>query len=141
VHVLDSHIAFGGAIQTSGDSKGGYVLHTGAKPYLQEQCVKDLLQKVPSPAQDDKNKTLWDFIKEHEWYTRPINQAHTRAIRKTEDGSCRVDTHKLRIGRKLRMDLIRFILNNERSFDSKKINEVFEPTFFESEFWALWSTT
>ncbi|KAJ5520914.1 hypothetical protein N7463_001367 [Penicillium fimorum] len=47
---------------------------------------------------------------------------------------------KTSVGGKLSMDLIVFILEGERRFDSKKICDVFEGTFFASEFWALWST-
>lgn len=139
VHILDIHRGSGGAIETSGNSRDGYVLHTGAQPYFHEECVKDLLAMVPSPGNPDK--TSWELIKEHEWYTRPINKAHTRAIRQSEEGLRKVDMHQLRIGARLRMDLIRFILDGERCFDSKQISDVFDETFFESEFWTLWSTT
>lgn len=139
VHILDSHHASGGAMETSGDAKYGYILHTGAQPYFYEQCVKDLLAMVPSPEKPDK--TLWEAIREHEDFTRPIGKARTRAIRQTEDGTCKVDTHKLPIGAKLRLELIKFILESERMFESKKISDVFDAKFFESEFWSLWSTT
>lgn len=139
VHILDAHHASGGAMETSGDAKNGYILHTGAQPYFYEQCVKDLLAMVPSPKTPDK--PLWEAIREHENFSRPMNKAHTRAISQTEDGMRRVDTHKLPIGAKLRLDLIKFILESERSFESKKISDVFDAKFFESGFWNLWSTT
>ncbi|KAJ6134151.1 hypothetical protein N7523_000473 [Penicillium sp. IBT 18751x] len=139
VHILDVHHGSGGAMKTSGSSQEGYILHTGAQPYFHEDCVKDLLSMVPSLG--NLGKTSWEDIKEHELYTKPINKAHTRAIRQTEEGLRNVDMHHLRIGAKLRMDLIRFILDGEKGFDSKRIRDVFEESFFESEFWILWATT
>ncbi|KAJ6103907.1 hypothetical protein N7486_004129 [Penicillium sp. IBT 16267x] len=139
VHILDVHHSSGGAMKTSGNWQDGYTLHTGAQPYFHEDCVKNLLTLVPSPA--NPSKTSWEDIKEHECYSKPINKAHTRAIRQTEDGLRKVDMHHLRIGAKLRMDLIRFILDGEKSFDSKRIQDVFEEKFFQSELWTLWSTT
>jgi oleate hydratase len=139
IHILDVHHGPGGAMETSGNSRDGYVLHTGAQPYFQEDCVKDLLTMVPSPGNPDK--TSWEDIKEYESYSRPINKAHTRAIRQSDEGLRKVDMHQLRIGAKLRMDLIKFILDGEKRFDSKQIRDVFEEAFFGSEFWTLWSTT
>lgn len=139
VHILDVHHASGGAMEVSGNLKDGYIYHTGTQPYFQEECVTNLLKMVPSPGNPEM--TLWESIKEHEQYTRPMNRAHTRAIIQSEEGLRRVDTHKLPIGAKLRIDLIKFILDNERMFDSKKISDVFDPAFFESGFWSLWSTT
>lgn len=139
IHILDVHHGSGGAMNISGNSREGYVLHTGAQPYLHEDCVKDLLSMVPSAGNPEK--TVWEDLKEHELYSKPINKAHTRAIRQSEEGLRNVDMHHLRIGAKLRMDLIKFVLDSERGFDSKKIRDVFEESFFESEFWTLWSTT
>lgn len=139
VHILDAHHATGGAMEASGNPKDGYILHTGAQPYFYEQCVTDLLMMVSSPEQPDK--TLYEAIRERERFTRPINKAHTRALSQNEDGLRRVDTHKLQIGVRLRRDLISFILENEKSLDGKKISDVFDAKFFESEFWNLWSTT
>ena len=139
IHIIDVHHGSGGAMKVSGNSHEGYVLHTGAQPYLHEDCVKDLLSMVPSEGTPEKS--VWENIKEHELYSRPINKARTRAVRQSEEGLRNVDMHHLRIGAKLRMDLIKFILDGERWFDSKKIRDVFEETFFESEFWNLWSTT
>jgi oleate hydratase len=139
VHILDVHHASGGAMENSGNPKDGYIYHTGAQPYFQEECVTNLLRMVPSPGHPET--TLLESIKEHERYTRPMNRSHTRAVIQSEEGLRRVETHKLPIGAKLRMDLIRFIFDNERMFDSKKISDVFDATFFESGFWTLWSTT
>lgn len=132
IHILDIHYGSGGAMETLGSSRDGYVLHTGAQLYFHEDCVKGLLTMVPSPG--DPNKTSWEDIKEHESYSRPINKAYTRVIRQSEEGLRKVDMHYLRIGAKLRMDLIKFILDGEKRFDSEQIRDVFKEIFLSQNF-------
>ncbi|RJE19583.1 myosin-cross-reactive antigen family protein [Aspergillus sclerotialis] len=138
VHILDAHDGSGGAIQVAGDAEKGYILHTGAQPYFLEPCVEDLLAVVPSV--NDPNKTVLETIKKRETHDRPVEKATTRAIRLSQGGMSKVDMHRTQIGPKLRMDLIAFIFDNERPLESKKIRDVFPDSFFQSEFWALWST-
>lgn len=139
VHILDVHHGSGGGMEVSGNSTDGYVLHTGAQPYFHEDCVTDLLSMVPSLRHPDK--TVWEDIAEYEQQTRPMDKAHTRVIRQSDNGLCKVDMHRLHVGAKLRMDLIRFILDGEKLFDSQRISDVFAGAFFESDFWTLWSST
>ena len=139
VHILDVHHGSGGGMEVSGNSTDGYVLHTGAQPYFHEECVTDLLSMVPSAR--NPGKTAWEDIIGYERYTRPMNKARTRVIREGDNGLRKVDMHRLRVGAMLRMELIRFIVEGEKLFDSKKISDVFDEAFFESEFWTLWSST
>lgn len=126
-------------MKVSGNSRDGYILHTGTQPYFSEECVKDLLTLVPSTENPDKS--VWEAVREHEIYTRPINRAKTHAIRQSEEGPRRVEINRLHTGAKLRMDLIRFILENERSLYSKRISDVFDEAFFGTTFWNFWSST
>lgn len=138
VHILDAHDGSGGAIQVAGDADKGYILHTGAQPYFLEPCVEDLLAMVPSV--NDPKKTVLETIKEREAHERPVEKATTTAIKLGQGGTSKVDMHRTQIGPKLRMDLIAFIFDNERALESNKIRDVFPDSFFQSEFWALWST-
>lgn len=139
VHILDIHKGSGGAMEeVSGNSSDGYVLHTGAQPYFHEDCVEELLAMVPSP--ENPAKSVWETIKDYELYGGPGNKSKTRAIRPSGEGS-KVDTHRMQIGAKLRMDIIVFLLEREKASDSKRISDVFDGSFFQTEFWALWSTT
>lgn len=139
IHILDVHKASGGAMEeVSGNLEDGYVLHTGAQVYFHEQCVEELLGMVPS--QDDPEKSVLQSIKDCE-PQRPTNKARTRALRFDEEGRLKVDTHRMHIGIKLRMVLVAFILDQERASDSRQIKDVFEDSFFQTDFWSLWSTT
>lgn len=139
IHILDVHKASGGAMEeVSGNSEDGYVLHTGAQLYFHEQCVEKILRMVPS--QDDPEKSVLQSIKDRELQS-PTNKARTRTLRLDDEGRLKGDTHRMHIGMKLRMALVAFILDHERASDSREIREVFEESFFQTDFWALWSTT
>jgi len=139
VHILDVHKGSGGAMEeVSGNSNDGYILHTGAQPYFHEDCVEELLAMVPSS--DNPKKTVWETILDYELYGEPGNKAKTRVIRPSGE-TAKVDAHRMQIGAKLRMDLIVFLLDRERASDSKRISDVFDGSFFQTEFWSLWSTT
>lgn len=139
IHILDVHKLSGGAMEeVSGSSEDGYVLHPGAQLYFHEQCVEELLRMVPS--KDDPERSILQSIKDSELQA-PTNEARTRALRLDEEGNLKVDTHRMRIGIKLRMELVAFILEHEKASDSRQIKEVFEDSFFQTDFWALWSTT
>jgi oleate hydratase len=139
IHILDVHKASGGAMEeVSGNLEDGYVLHTGAQVYFHEQCVEELLKMVPS--QHDPEKSVLQSIKDHE-LQNPTNEARTRALRLDEEGRLKAKAHRMHIGIKLRMALVAFILDHERASDSRQIKEAFEDSFFQTDFWALWSTT
>ncbi|CAI7627506.1 unnamed protein product [Penicillium pancosmium] len=123
-------------MKTSGNSQRD-MFCTQAHSRIFKRTVKDVLSMIPSAENPDK--TSWEDIKEHELYSKPINKAHTRAIRHTEEGLRSVDIHQLRIDANLRMDLNRFILNGKRGLDSKKVHDILDETFFELDFWTLWS--
>lgn len=139
IHILDVHKASGGAMEeVSGNLEDGYVLHTGAQLYFHEQCVEDLLRMVPSL--DDPEKSVLQSINDRELQS-PTNKPRTRALRLDEEGRLKADTHRMHIGIKLRMAVVAFLLDHERASDSRQIKEVFEESFFQTDFWALWSTT
>ncbi|KAJ5480473.1 hypothetical protein N7530_005982 [Penicillium desertorum] len=139
VHILDVHKGSGGAMEeVSGDPNDGYVLHTGAQPYFHEDCVEELLKLVPSP--DNPENTIWDTIEDYELHGGPGHKTKTRLLRHRGEET-KVDTHGMQIGAKLRMDLVVFLLDREKASDSRRISDVFDGSFFQTEFWTLWSTT
>lgn len=138
IHILDIHESSGGAMEeVSGDLESGYVLHTGAQLYFHEQCVEELLGMVPS--RDDPEKSILQTIKDSE--QQSPTKASARALRLDEEGRLVVDTHRMHIGLKLRMALAAFLFDHERASDSREIREVFEDSFFQTDFWGLWSST
>lgn len=139
IHIFDTHQGVGGAMKTYGNAEEGYVLHAVSSPYFHEACMENLLAVVPS-LQNPRH-TLLEVAKEYERYGRPKNNATTRIIRQSKNGPIKANTTQFHIGVHHRTNLITFIFEHEKTLDCKKICDVFEDSFFKTDFWTLWSTT
>lgn len=125
-------------MKTYGNAEEGYILHTVSLPYFHEGCMENLLGMVPNLQYP--SHTLLEVAKEYEVYGRPKDKAATRIIRRSKNRP-EAKTTQFHIGAHHRTKLITFILEHERTFDCKKISDIFEHSFFETDFWTLWSTT
>ncbi|PWY84831.1 67 kDa myosin-cross-reactive antigen like protein [Aspergillus heteromorphus CBS 117.55] len=141
IHILDVHSHAGGGITGCGNAQDGYVLYTGSLPYFHDRCVEELLSLVPSL--DNPEKSLLDSIKDADRHaTVPQKQkSTTRLIRQGKDGPECVHINSLQIGPKYRMELMRIMLENERSLGDGAIRDYFDEAFFKTNFWMQWSTT
>ncbi|GLA55624.1 hypothetical protein AnigIFM63604_002415 [Aspergillus niger] len=70
----------------------------------------------------------------------PQDFAMTRALRLGDSGPQVVPTRGIQVGFKHRLELMKFLLERERSLDAKSICQIFEQSFFKTGFWMLWST-
>jgi oleate hydratase len=144
VHILDLHTGTGGGIKSCGNADSGYVLYAGCLPYFHDKCVEDLLSRVPSVNAPDKS--ILDIIRdfERDEVPQPHRTATTRILKRGNSGLTKVDArdlHIFHIGSQQRLELLKIMLESERSLDGRRIQEFFDETFFESNFWTLWSTT
>ncbi|GKZ37876.1 hypothetical protein AbraIFM66950_009704 [Aspergillus brasiliensis] len=139
IHILDVHSHAGGGIKSCGDPENGYVLYTGSLPYFHDRCVEQLLSLVPNA--DDPKRSLLDSIKEFDRATSPKRAAPTRLIKHGDKGPECLPAKSLQIGPKYRMELIKLMLENERTLGDKAIQDAFDEAFFKTNFWTLWSTT
>jgi oleate hydratase len=138
IHILDVHRGTGGGIKSCGTPENGYVLYSGCLPYFQDKCMEDLLSLVPSANAPDMS--ILDTIRDFERNEVP-SSATTRILRRGDSGPEKVDACHLDIGFQQRLQLLRIILERENSLRGRRIQEFFDETFVESNFWSLWSTT
>ncbi|KAJ6028037.1 hypothetical protein N7540_003613 [Penicillium herquei] len=137
IHILDIHKGSGGSLEEiTGSASDGYVLHAGAQPSFHEDCVEELLAMTPSV--DDPEKSVLDTINNIDMDQKLAYKSKIWAVR-NEEGKLRLDAHRMQIGSKLRMELIKFLLEREKAIDSRKIIDAFDESFFQTEFWLLWS--
>ncbi|RAL00842.1 oleate hydratase [Aspergillus ibericus CBS 121593] len=139
VHILDVHSHAGGAIKSCGNAEDGYVLYTGSLPYFHDRCVENLLSLVPDA--EDSQKSLLQSIKEFDKESVPETAATTRLMKQGKDGPELAHTKSMQIGPRYRLELIKVMLENERTLGEKSIQEIFDEAFFKTNFWTLWSTT
>ncbi|KAB8264329.1 oleate hydratase [Aspergillus pseudonomiae] len=139
IHLLDEHKHAGGAMQSSGDAENGYLLRTACLPYFHDICVQDLLSYVPDPASPDRS--IMDAVQASEKTEQFKPAAPTRLLENPATGPERVDDRQFHLGIKHRWDLIKLMVEGEKAVADKTIKDLFDGTFFNSKFWALWSTT
>ena len=135
IHIIEELPLAGGALDGSGDPAKGYVTR-GGRMFTEETyvCLWNVLQSVPSlddPAVSVKDQ-VWAF--NDEWRS----ESHARLI----DRNRRIlDAKDLGFNVHDRLELMRLLATPERSLGTQRIEDVFSPHFFTTNFWAMWRTT
>ncbi|KAE8306244.1 oleate hydratase [Aspergillus transmontanensis] len=133
VHILESRITPEDGIPTSGDSVGGYDHRASCLPLLCDECTESLLALVPSS--NSAGKTMLDNLNEAR-----INAPPTRLFTQNGRQLEALEPQNISIGWKVRMNLVTFVLKSEKSLGRKIIRDFFDKCFFNSRFWAVWSS-
>ncbi|MHC6158299.1 oleate hydratase [Bradyrhizobium elkanii] len=124
---------FGGSLDAHGNPKDGYVMRGGRMFEERFNCTYDLLSFIPSIADPMKSAKdeLMEFHQEFFWNDR------ARLV----SGGQIVDVSDLGFRERDRLDLIALCATPESVLDIRTIQDWFEPHFFRSNFWFIWSTT
>ncbi|KAK6819046.1 hypothetical protein RU639_008157 [Aspergillus parasiticus] len=133
VHILESRIAPEDGIPTTGDSVRGYDHRAPCLPLLCDEYTENLLSLVPSSS--SPGKTMLDNLNEAKRNAPP-----TRLFTQNGHRVEALDPKNMSIGWKVRMSLVTFILKSEKSLGRKIIRDFFDKWFFNSRFWAVWSS-
>ncbi|KNG90460.1 67 kDa myosin-cross-reactive antigen family protein [Aspergillus nomiae NRRL 13137] len=139
IHILDLHPGFEGEMATLGDAENGYFLPYQCLPHVYGTCIEGLLSLVPSILDSDKSLLgdIQEFGRQHQSHPKAPTTPGT--IRLKAPDSRGVYTEGFQLGLKHRLELIKVILESEKTLASKKINEAFDKSFFETGFWLHWS--
>jgi Myosin-crossreactive antigen len=135
IHILEELKIDGGSMDGSGNAEQGYVIR-GGRMFSNESyaALFDLMKQIPSLT--DPNKTL---MQEYDEFNSHI---HTHAnARLVANGHHIVDVSKMEFSAKDRLDLIKMMAQTENSLGTRRIDDCFEPSFFETNFWHMWATT
>lgn len=134
ITVLEESTQIGGSLDAHGDPEQGYVMR-GGRMFDEEaySCTFDLLSFVPSLK--DRGKTVMDEFREFNETFR----SHSRSRLVANGRKVDVSTHGFTI--RDRLDLIELMIRTEESLGTRRIDECFQPTFFETNFWFMWCTT
>ena len=134
IHVFEEHPILGGSLDGAGSPEAGYRLRGGRMlTYEAYTCTFDLLAFIPSLT--DANKTVKEEI--YEFNERHMSNSHARLMRNGQI----VDTSSMGFSNRDRVDLIEIMAASEESLGAKRIEDVFEPSFFITNFWYMWVTT
>jgi oleate hydratase len=134
INVLEQTPLLGGSLDGAGSPDHGYVIRGGRMfTYEAYTCTFDLLSFIP--ALTDSTKTVSDEI--HAFNAKHIPESHARLVR----GGKKVDVSVLGFSNRDRLDLIELMAASEASLGARRIEDIFAPSFFQTNFWYMWVTT
>jgi len=123
----------GGSLDGSGDAEAGYLTRGGRMFEEHFACTFDLLSAIPS-VNDPEVSITEDIMAFNQMVPGSSNCRLVRDAKPAED---RFD---LTLSAQDIVDINRLILQSERLLARERIDDWFEPSFFDSNFWLMWST-
>lgn len=132
--VFEEQPVLGGSLDGAGTPDQGYIIRGGRMfTYEAYSCTFDLLGFIPSLS--EPGKTLKDEI--YEFNDKIVSHSRSRLVR----GGQKVDVSVMGFSNKDRLDLIEIMAVSEESLGAKRIEDIFQPSFFKTNFWYMWVTT
>jgi oleate hydratase len=124
----------GGSLDGEGSPEHNYVIR-GGRMFTEEAytCMFDLLSFIPSLTAPGKS------VKEEIYEFNALVKSHSHA-RLVKSGQ-KVDASLIGLSNKDRLDLIAIMATSEPALGAKRIEDLFEPSFFKTNFWCMWCTT
>jgi len=131
VTLFEKEDRFGGSLDGSGDAEAGYLVRGGRMFEPNFVCTFDLLQSIPCglPGGLSAKEDIFAFNRDVPGSSR------CRLIRNGAKADTRLGLRMDHMG-----DLLRLTRADEAELDGKAIEDCFDPDFFQSNFWIMWST-
>lgn len=136
IKIFESLDVDGGSLDGAGDAKRGYMIRGGRMLNIPTyECLQDVMTEIPSIEFDDISLEE-EFLEYNQEF-----KTHSRARLVDKNGG-KVDVTQMGFSPDDRMDMEKLILmETEKSLGAKRIDEVFGPHFFKTNFWFMWQTT
>ncbi len=133
VRIIEQSDRLGGSLDGTGTMEEGFSTRGGRMFEENFRCTFDLFETFPSL--DDPAVSVTEEIRS--FNRKVVSHADCRLVR---DGRKVVDRHHLKLRWADRAALVRLTLATEQRLGDRTIESWFDPGFFESHFWLLWST-
>jgi oleate hydratase len=137
ISILEQLPVLGGSLDgaQAPTGEGGYVTRGGRM--LEDEhyvCLWDLLETIPTLEDPDVTvrQDMLAFNAEHPSYSKARLIAADHSI---------LDAADLGLTVRDRADLTRLLALPERVIGARRIEDFFQPRFFDTNFWAMWRTT
>ncbi|WP_176251337.1 oleate hydratase [Sulfitobacter sp. HGT1] len=133
IHIYEQLGVAGGSLDGSGDAESGYMIRGGRMFEEHFACTFDLLDTIPS-VNDPSISVTEDIMA----FNRMVpGSSNCRLVR---NGLPAEDRYDLTLTAHDIVDINRLILQPESRLAGQSIEDWFKPSFFESNFWLMWST-
>ncbi len=122
----------GGSLDGSGSPESGYVVRGGRMFEGKYQCTYDLFSSIPAL---DKKQTVTQEILQ--WNEIIKTGSKARLVR----GGHKLDTPEFGLSERHILNLERLAIEPESMLGKSRIQDQFDTSFFETNFWLMWCTT
>ncbi len=135
ISIFETAHVMGGSLDGAGDPAAGYSMRGGRMLTTDNyECTWDLYKSIPSL--NHEGKTVFDETVE-------FNEKHkSHAMARLVDGRrAKVPVASMGFSMQDRVELLKFSQTDEDKLGANCITDWLSPSFFETEFWYMWSTT
>lgn len=133
IHVIEQLHILGGSMDGAGTGEKGYTARGGREIEEHFECFMELFSFIPSLK--DKNRSVLDEFREFN-LDEPI-ESHCRLVQNQGE---KVDFSCLGLSNKNAMELAKLHLVTEDALGTTTIEQFFDPSFFETNFWYFWAS-
>ncbi|EJP64615.1 myosin-cross-reactive antigen [Beauveria bassiana ARSEF 2860] len=134
ITILEAAHLPGGALDGLEVPEKGFVIRGGREMEAHFECLWDLFRSVPS-LEEDGASVLDEFY----WLNK--RDPNISLQRATEQQGRDAGTGTLfTLSDKSQKEMVRLFLMTRQDVENKRIDEVFGPEFFQSNFWLYWQT-
>ncbi|AIQ30919.1 oleate hydratase [Paenibacillus sp. FSL P4-0081] len=131
IHILEQSAVYGGSMDGAGNAKDGYSARGGREIEEHFECFMELFGFIPSLTNPDR--TVLDEFRELN-LAEPI-ESHCRLVEKEGQPA---DFSTLGLSTAHALQLGKLTLATEERLGAVTIEQFFDPTFLETNFWYFW---
>lgn len=132
ITIVEELDRLGGSLDGAGSPETGYVVRGGRMMEARYQCTYGLFDTIPTL---DMSRTVTQEILE--WNRLLKTESKARLVR----GGHKLDTPDYGLSETQILTLERLAIEPEGLLGDSRIQDHFEPAFFQTNFWVMWCTT
>ena len=130
--ILEKDQIAGGALDGAGDPEKGFVVRGGRMHEMHYECYWELLSHIPSL--EDPEVSVRD--ESYEFNERFVSKGQARLLKEGK----KLDVSSYGLSLKQEADFLKLTFVSEASLGNDKIEDWFDETFFETNFWYIWTS-
>ena len=134
IHLLEKLDLAGGSCDGRKDVRKGFYMRGGREMDNHFECMWDMFRSVPSI--ETPNVSVLD-----EYYWLNKHDLNYSLFRATKDCGKDANTDKMfKLDKESAMELCILFITKEKDLEDKKIEEVLQKSFWNTNFWLYWQT-
>ncbi len=132
IHILEKDPIIGGALDGAGDTEKGFVVRGGRMHEMHYECYWELLSHIPSL--EDPDVSVRD--ESYEFNERFVSNGQARLLK---DGK-KLDVSSYGLSLHQQADFLKLTYTSEKALGNKRIEDWFDQSFFDTNFWYIWTS-